>query len=274
MDEDEARLRRRQKALTIAAVAALALTVLAYARKGTFVSHRDIDPRLLNEPAQAETTRAPFSFEYMGEGYEVQPVAEYDIAGLVVSHNDPTSWWDVYHDAASVDTKDLGLIWGPNLRSDDFHRVKFWNVSWTVNWQWPAGVTFHSDAISNNHLVTPHQRIRDTIAGIRVGDQVRLKGLLVNYAPRSRPDMWRTSSTTRADTGNGACEVLCVDELQVLRRGTPLAYPLYSLGKLVLALALLGKVGLFFYESSRRTPRPPPSPPTFTGLRPPLPPLP
>lgn len=268
--DDEARLRQVQKALTLAAVAALAVTLLAFARKGTLVSHRDVDPRLLAEPAQTETTRAPFSFEYMGETYDVQPVAEYELAGLVVSHNDPTSWWDAYHDETSVDTKDLGLIWGPNLRSDDFHRVEFWNVSWTVNWRYPAGVAFHDAAISNNHLVTPHPRVRDAIAGVRVGDQVRLRGLLVNYAPRSRPGAWRNTSTTRTDTGNGACEVVCVDELQVLRRGTPIAYALHSLGKLALLLALLGKVGVFFYESSRRPARRPP--PVFTPWAPPQPP--
>lgn len=261
MDE-HSRLSKLQRALTIAAAAALVVTGLAYLRKGSFVSHGDIAPRLLEEPQQTETERPPFSFPYMGETYEVQPVAEYDIAGLVVSHNDPTSWWDVYHDETSVDTKDLGLIWGPNLRSDDFHRVKFWNVSWTVNCRWPAGVTFHLGAISNNHLVTPHEHVRDAIAGVRVGDQVRLRGLLVNYAPRSQPGRWRNTSTTRADTGNGACEVVCVEELQVLKRGTPVAYFLYSLGKLALLLAVLAKVGIFFYESSRVPERP--APPTFT----------
>lgn len=264
MDE-HARWARLQKALTIAAAAALVVTGLAYARKGSFVSHRDVDPRLLEEPKQTEPTRAPFSFTYMGETYDVRPVADYELAGLVVSHNDPTAWWDVYHDAASVDTKDLGLIWGPNLRSDDFHRVTFWSVSWTVNCRWPAGVSFHPEALSNNHLVTPHQRVRDAIARVRIGDQVRLRGQLVNYAPRSHPDRWRNTSTTRADTGNGACEVVCVDDLQVVRRGTPIAYALYSLGKLALALALLGKVGVFLYESSRTARRPVAPPPWAPG---------
>lgn len=267
-DELEARLHRLQRGLTIAAAAALLVTVLANARKGSFVSHRDVDPRLLEEPRQAETTREPFSFEYMGETYDVRPVAEYEIAGLVVSLNDPTSWWDVYHDETSVDTKDLGLIWGPNLRSDDFHRVEFWNVSWTVNWRYPAGVRFHDAAISNNHLVTPHQHVRDAIARVRVGDQVVLRGLLVDYAPRSRPGAWRQTSTTRTDTGNGACEVVCVEELKVLRRGTPVAYVLYSLGKLALGLALLGKVAVFLYDASRT--RPPPRP-SFSHFAPPAP---
>ncbi len=50
----------------------------------------------------------------------MRPVADFELWGLVVSHNNPTAFYDIYHDRNSVDTRDLGVIWGENLRSADF----------------------------------------------------------------------------------------------------------------------------------------------------------
>lgn len=262
-----------QGGLTIAIAATVVVTALAWWRKGTFVSHTAIDRRLLEEPRQTETTRPPFTFPYRGETYEVKPVADYEIAGLVVAHNDPGGFGDVYHDDRSVDTKDLGLIWGPNLRNDDFHRVEFWSVSWTVNFRWPGGVEFYPEAVSNNHLITPHAKVREAIARVRVGDQVLIKGTLCDYTAAGDPSgSWRRSSTTRADTGNGACEVLCVEELKVLHRGTPVAYALFSLGRLLLGLLVVAKAGTLLVEASRaQKARDAAGPPSFAGPRPPAP---
>lgn len=267
---DEATRTKLQRGLTIAIAATALVTAAAWWRKGTFVSHTKIDPALLEQPKQTETTRPASSFEYKGETYDVRPMFEYEIAGLVVAHNDPGGFGDVYHDDRSVDTKDLGMIWGSNLRSDDFHRVEFWSVSWTINYRWPGGVSFSESEVSNTHLITPDPKVRKQIAGVRVGDQVRLRGILCAYSARSDPNkFWRTSSTTRADTGNGACEVLCVDELQVLHRGTPLAYGLYSLGKLLLALLVVAKAATMLWEASRaQAARDAARPPMFGGPRP------
>ena len=76
--------------------------------------------------------------------------------------------------------------------------------------------------------------MRRRIAGVRVGDQVRLSGLLVDYQMEGWRDTWRRASTVRGDDG---CEVVFVQELDVLRRGTPRWYAAYRLAwLLVLAL--------------------------------------
>lgn len=69
----------------------------------------------------------------------------------------------------SLDTKDVCVIWGDNVATEDFHRVKFWNGPWTCNWRYPDGVRATASQVSNNHLITQSDAIRQTIARVRVG---------------------------------------------------------------------------------------------------------
>ena len=79
---------------------------------------------------------------------------------------------------------------------------------------------------------------RDSIASVRVGDQVRIRGLLVDYQMDDWRDFWRQSSTVRTDDG---CEVLFVREVEVVQRGTPGWYLLFRSG-----LVALGVLPLFY----------------------------
>ena len=55
--------------------------------------------------------------------------------------------------------------------------------------------------VSNNHLITADDSIRDRVAGVAVGDQVHLRGLLTRYGSGNGV---RGTSTTRDDVGDGA----------------------------------------------------------------------
>ena len=90
---------------------------------------------------------------------------------------------------------------------------------------------------------------RSLIEDVRVGDELRIKGMLVNYRSPTRRTGWRRSSTVRTDTGNGACEVLFVEELEFLSRGTPVWYALHSFSAWALVLLLLARVALFVHQS-------------------------
>jgi len=199
-------------------------------------------PELEQAPLQTDTAAEDFAFDHAGRTYLVEPVADYVLHGLVMSRNNPRSIADSYHDSKSVDTRDLCVVWGPNL-DIPLHKVSVKNTSWMCWVRWPHGVNFRMDALSNNHLITDSARVREAIGAVRPGDQIRIDGLLVNYAPEEHPDWKRTSSTVRDDDGNGACEVVFVDEITVLRHGTPTAYGAASLGKWSLLLVVLLWVG-------------------------------
>jgi hypothetical protein len=216
--------------------------------KGRLVTSAEVEEALLREPAQGATARESFEFEYKGQQCRVKPVATYDLWGLVVSHNNIESFADIYHDSTSVDTKDLCVIWGSNLEKDDFRQVEYKSGSWTCYFRYPMGVEFAHHELGNNHLITDDPAIRDQIARVRVGDQIHLHGLLVDYQMDDWETFWRRSSTVRTDT---LCEVIFVEELEVLRKGTPGWYSAYRLGKgLIVTLPIVYLI-VFWLESGR-----------------------
>ena len=234
--------KRIAKILNFFIAALLAGIILAWWHKGTLPSHTDIHSALLRQPIQKKTDRKEFSFVYRDERYRVKPVTGYELWGLVVGHNNINAFYDLYHTSDSVDTKDIGVIWGGNVIDDDFRKVSFWNGSWTLHYRYPSGVIFSPHEVSNNHLITDKEEIRKKIARIRVADQVHLKGLLVNYQAGSNPRGWRKTSQTRKDTGGRACEVMFVEDVEFLQKGTPVWYFLYSLFAWALTLLLIAKV--------------------------------
>lgn len=213
------------------------------------VSASSMLPALQQEPQQTATQEKPFQFTYRKRTYDVKPVANYKLWGYVVSHNDISSFSDIYHTKDSVDTKDLCVIWGPNVKDNQFHKVSFRSGSWTCYFRYPGGVRFSKSHLSNNHLVTDDAAVRRLISKVRVGDQVKFEGMLVNYKDSRRKYNWRKSSTTRKDTGNTACEVVFVRNLEILKRGTPFWYFLASVSFWLLVLAGLGKFAAFALES-------------------------
>jgi hypothetical protein len=227
---------------------AICLTASSWFKKGRLVTSAEVATELLQEPVQGATTREPFAFEYKGRQCRVQPVASYDLWGLVVSHNNIESLADMYHDSTSVDTKDLCVVWGSNLESDDFREVEFKSGSWTCYFRYPAGVRFAHHELGNNHLITDDPAMRDQIARVNVGDQIHMKGMLVDYQMDDWKGFWRRSSTVRTDT---LCEVVFVEELEILQQGTPGWYAAFRIGKgLALAMPFL-YLAVFWLESGR-----------------------
>lgn len=231
-------------------LAALALLALGWWRAGKLGGPQTIVTQALAAPRQTPTDRAPFEFPYRGRACRVRPVATYELWGLVVSHNDIESVADIYHDRSSVDTKDLCVVWGDNLRRDDYRRVKFWSGPFTCYFRIPDGARLALDGVGNNHLITDRPRARSAIAAVHVGDQVHLQGLLVDYQMDDWEDFWRQTSTVRNDSG---CEVVFVESLEVVRRGTPGWYLLKRLGVWTAVLSAAAWLALFAHEATRGT---------------------
>ena len=222
--------------------AALALLALSWIFSGRLPRPEEIDPGLTPPPRQEATDRQPFSFAYKGSACRVRPVATYELTGVVVSHNDISSVADIYHDSTSVDTKDLCVVWGPNLTTGQYLGVSYKSGPWTCYVRFPEGAVFDFAGLGNNHLLTDSPAVRRAIAGVRIGDQVRLRGLLVDYQMEDWDDFWRRTSTRRDDMD---CEVFFVERVEVLRRATPGWYAAGRLARLLLfALPLLW---LFLY---------------------------
>lgn len=233
---------KREIALTLFVLLSILFYVLTWYLKDKLPPQADMRREMFQEPIQKPTRAAPFAFDYRGETYNVNPVASYEIWGLVVTHNDITGFIDLTHDENSVDIKDLCVIWGENLHNEDYRDVSYSSGDFTCYWSYSRQMNFHFNKIANNHLLSDNEAIRDKIRHTRIGDQVHMKGMLVSYSPASNPDWVRNTSTTRNDTGNHACEVVFVEQFDILRSSNNLVNILFSLSKWLILFAVVLKI--------------------------------
>ena len=182
----------------------------------------DYVPELGNEPAQTATSRRPFDVQFNGNNYSVAPEYAYDITGMIVSyrHHDGNSRM---HARANdhLNMLDVCVIWGDNPSNPRLHKISFWNGIFTCNVKtrdqqaWDA---FDMKQLSNNHLISDDEFIRSQVRKIRIGDQVRVRGYLASYT--SEGGSTRGTSTTRTDTGDGACETIYVEHFKIVESAT------------------------------------------------------
>jgi len=211
----------------------------------------DLLPTLAQAPVQTPLEAPLFQFSYRGHDYEVKTFAEYELWGVIVSHNNISGVGDIYHNADSLDTKDICVLWGGNVAGDDYLHVKFSSGAWTCYFEYPQGVSFNAREVSNNHLITDSPAIRKQIDGLRRGDQVHLRGRLVGYRDRLWADFWRNSSLSRLDGGNGACEVVFVEALEILKSANPQWRAAYHISGWVALALLVLRALLLLAELSR-----------------------
>lgn len=150
-----------------------------------------------------------------GKTFVIEKTHRYEVVGQVLS----TATYNVTFTNDFFDV-DLGLIWGPKrealLSRYKFYqdgRWLFWRADHEVSDEMRAYITTH---ISNNHLIPAEGRknVAKAIHWAGKGDHVRLKGALVTIHSEDG-EVLVTSSTSRTDSGGGACEVMWVDELQI-----------------------------------------------------------
>ena len=200
-------------------VASALVAVAGYLQRNPLPPAGEILTPVRAEPAQSKVRMAARTVSYRDVVYEIEPLYEYDIAGVVVSYR--------YHDSENsrlhrlsqdhLNLLDLCVVWGDNAGNPALDKLDFWNGIFTCNVKtrdraaWEA---FDMDQLSNNHLISADPVIRDQLAGLKVGDQIRLRGYLSRYGPTGQPK--RDTSTTRTDTGNGACETILIEQVEVL----------------------------------------------------------
>ncbi|MFC2091568.1 hypothetical protein ACFLTD_02215 [Elusimicrobiota bacterium] len=176
---------------------------------------------LYDEPVQVKTDKKPFDVEKKGIVYNVIPLFEYELWGLIVSVHHSDSWIDASHKRWKdyLNIKDVAVIWGGNIESGVYPKIKFFNRDFTWNARAKRDVwkKFKYNYISNNHIVAVDESVEKTIMASRRGDQVHVKGYLVDYS-HSNGKFWRRTSTSRQDRGNRSCEVVYVTGFSILKR--------------------------------------------------------
>lgn len=195
--------------------------VVAFWNRNDLPGAIDFHPLLEDEPRQRAIEKAPLTVKYAGVDYRVEPLYSYELYGLVVSyrqHDGESSMhrWSNDH----LNMADVCVVWSDTAFAPTLAELDFWNGIFTCNVQTrdsAAWANFRMNQLSNNHLISADPFIRDRVAEIRVGDQIRVKGLLARYGAAGGG--LRGTSTTRDDTGDGACETILVEELEIVVPG-------------------------------------------------------
>jgi len=162
------------------------------------------------EPYQASIS-SPASHRI--DDYIVTEFAEFSIRAKVLSREN-------YYLGREADLSpvDLTLGWGnmsdesilDNIEISQSGRFYQWRVK-----SFPIPQREIESSSANMHLIPANEVVASEIKKIRKGDIIELSGRLVNVAAAS--DGWRwQSSQTRYDTGNGACELIWVNNLKVV----------------------------------------------------------
>ncbi len=207
---------------TLVMIASAILALVAFVNRNDLPRSIDRVPALSDEPRQRPTDERPFVVRYKDVEYRVEPEYAYDLVGLVVSFR--------HHDGRSrmhrrsndhLNMLDVCVLWGDTASNPYLPRIDFWNGIFTCNVSTrdqDAWESFDMTELSNNHLISEDDFIRDRVRDIRIGDQIRVSGALASYV--SGNGSRRGTSTTRTDTGDGACETIYVREFEIVRAAT------------------------------------------------------
>jgi hypothetical protein len=144
-------------------------------------------------------------------GYQITPLADFSIQARVLS----TEHYRFGREA-DLSPVDFALGWGrmsdeavlKQLEITQSNRFYFWHVD-----QFPISREEIETHSANMHMVPADDNVKKALKAVRAGQVVNIEGYLIEARA---VDGWRwTSSLTRDDTGNGACELVLVKSIHV-----------------------------------------------------------
>lgn len=145
------------------------------------------------------------------EGYTISSLATFELKAKVLSRKNYS-----FGRESDLSPTDLALGWG---RMSDESVLESISISQSGRWyRWrsntlPIPKQEIQISSANMHMIPKNELVREQLSQIKKGDVVTLSGNLVRV---DAPDGWSwTSSLTRSDTGDGACEVVLVDNIVI-----------------------------------------------------------
>ena len=159
-------------------------------------------------PAQQDQQAPGFPFK----GYNLQPLQKFQVEARVLG----AERYSVGREA-DLSPLDLALGWGQmsdsavldKIQISQSNRFYFWRVD-----EFPIPRRDIERSSANMHMIPANGALASRLRSVRVGQVVRIDGWLVEA---QGDDGWRwRSSLTRDDSGAGGCEVVFVQDLQIL----------------------------------------------------------
>ncbi len=194
----------------------------SFLNRNALMDDMSVPAWLTQEPVQVETDLDSQITSVGDFEYEIVPLYEYEISGLVVSYRVHNAKHGVHRLTKDhLNIADVCIVWGENATELPLTKFKFWNLEFTcyVKTTSPWWQRFNNHELSNNHLITSDPDVRNAIRDVGVGDQITIKGWLAEYR-NIQTGGERGTSTVRTDKGNGACETILVDDMTIVKSYT------------------------------------------------------
>lgn len=168
------------------------------------------------DPGQRPVTDAtPIHLSRGGWEWTITPVAEYILQGVVVGRERYR-----FDFSSKLSPCDLAVAWGPLVSHPGFAKLRFSQGGRWYFWRSRGDDGVDNATVarfsSNTHLIPARISLGRVACSVREGQRVALAGELVSVEGRKgrRWHSW-SSSTSRADTGDGSCEVLYLRRIKV-----------------------------------------------------------
>ena len=163
------------------------------------------------DPTQiAAPDDAPISF---GK-FQLKPLAQFSCDARVLHRKTYR-----YDRCAALAPVDLAIGWGPMSDQAVLDQLTISQAARFFYYEYRQPPIPQEAIIShatNVHVIPSTPEIEARCKGLRSGELIHLSGLLVEAAGNGL-GTWR-SSLTRTDSGNGACELVWVEQLEKLER--------------------------------------------------------
>ncbi len=217
------------------------LMIVSYITKDTLSSSVDHSDLFIDPPKQYKTDKQSFDLEVNHEHYHITPKYNYTIEGIVVSTHHSDAFLDMAHDEWRdyLNSADLCVIWGENIKNSVYKDMDFNNGNWTCYYSWPNSEVkqrFHEDQLSNNHLLTHDASIKQTIMDVEPGDHIRIEGILADYTNPVN-GFNRKTSITRTDRGQGACEIIFVEKFDIVQEMNSFQRVVFDISKFLFIIS-------------------------------------
>ena len=141
-------------------------------------------------------------------------LAEYDITLRVLDKE----YYDGGKKEDSLAPLDLTVGWKRMSDPSVYNRLSIKNSNRRGNYRWSGAPPIPSKEIAtsfaNMHIIPANRSVRQALDSVNKGDIVRLKGYLVHYKEGDSRSWWQwKSSVSRTDKGDGACELMYVEQV-------------------------------------------------------------
>lgn len=172
----------------------------------------------IRRPAGVAVSGPPVQRELRGPaprlgkaGYEIAPLARFELEARVLGVERYR-----FDRGADLSPVDLALGWGRMSDTAVLGRISITQGNRAYSWwtsEFPIPRREIETSSANMHLVPANEIVAGRMNEVRRGHYVRLSGYLIEARAA---DGWRwRSSLTREDTGNGSCELIWVEQLEL-----------------------------------------------------------